>query len=240
MKLQFKQLYFLTSLSIAVTTQSFAAPAAPVVTHSINGLTVTVSWTSVPGITKYKLLYAPFPYTGPDTISSLEISGQTSFSAALWEGAAFYIAVQADDGNNLSEYSNIENFTISTSTANLNGYWRITETQGPNNCGEAVGITWSYSVILKQEKDKFSSEGDFVTVESFGGIYGSLDNAAGRLVGNTIKLGPGNGSYYADKLDVSLSVLSENEISGSASSYESVGPEGDSCSSTNTIKGVRE
>lgn len=113
---------------------------------------MTVSWTSVPGITKYKLLYAPIPYTGPESINSLEISGQTSFSAALWEGTAFYIAVQADDGNNLSEYSNIENFTISTSTANLNGYWRITETQGPNNCGEVVGITWSYSVRLKQEE----------------------------------------------------------------------------------------
>jgi len=109
------------SVLLGSSVQLIAAPSAPTLTHSISGLTVTTSWTNVPGATEYKLSYAPIPYTGPESIASLNVGGVTSFTANLWEGAAFYIAVQAGDGNEFSEYSNIDNFSLVPSSANLSG-----------------------------------------------------------------------------------------------------------------------
>jgi len=75
-------------------------------------LTVDIDWTPVEGATQYRLSYAPYPYTGPESIKSIDLGTDTSFSADLWNGAAFYIAVQAGDGQGYSGYSNIENFTV--------------------------------------------------------------------------------------------------------------------------------
>jgi len=105
---------YLTALVLfGFSMQAFAVPTAPTLIYSINGLTVTAAWTDVPGATGYKLSYAPFPYTGPESIGSIDVGGETSFSATLREGAAFYIAVQAGNEQGFSEYSNIKNFTIS-------------------------------------------------------------------------------------------------------------------------------
>ena len=112
MKLRF--ITYLTALVLfGFSMQAFAVPTAPTLIYSINGLTVTAAWTDVPGATEYKLSYAPFPYTGPESIGSIDVGGKTSFSATLREGAAFYIAVQAGNEQGFSEYSNIKNFTIS-------------------------------------------------------------------------------------------------------------------------------
>lgn len=106
--------YLIALVLFGFSMQALAEPIAPKLIFSINGLTVTAAWTKVPGATEYKLSYAPFPYTGPESIGSFDVGGQTSFSATLWEGAAFYIAVQAGNEQGFSEYSNIKNFTIST------------------------------------------------------------------------------------------------------------------------------
>jgi len=59
------------------------------------GINVSISWTAVPGATGYKLFYAPYPYTGPETIESIDMGAQTNLSGDLREGAAFYVAVKA-------------------------------------------------------------------------------------------------------------------------------------------------
>jgi hypothetical protein len=74
------------------------------------GVNVSVSWTAVPGATGYQLFYAPYPYTGPATIGSIDMGMQTSLSADLWSGAAYYVAVQAYDQAGSSGYSNIGAF----------------------------------------------------------------------------------------------------------------------------------
>ena len=83
----------------------------PVVSVSSQGLHVDINWTSVENATGYNLVYAPFPYTGEQSIQTTDMGNQTSFSADLWEGAAFYVAVTAyveSNANiNTSEYSNI-------------------------------------------------------------------------------------------------------------------------------------
>lgn len=104
----------LGSLSISI-----AAPAPPDMTLSTNGLRVDVTWTEVAGATGYNLLYAPYPYAGPETIVSKDMGTKTSFSANLWEGAAYYVAVQAYNEQGNSGYSNIELFTIQADLASL-------------------------------------------------------------------------------------------------------------------------
>jgi len=85
---------------------------APKLTVTITGTTVSLYWTSVAGATGYALFYAPYPYAGPETIGSIDMGTQTGISVNLWEGAAFYVAVQAYNPAGSSSYSNIEFFSI--------------------------------------------------------------------------------------------------------------------------------
>lgn len=119
----------------------------------------------MPGATKYKLSYAPIPYTGPESIASLDVGNVTTFSANLWEGAGFYVAVQTGDDTGFSEYSNI---TIASASVNLNGNWTTTQTWGPNNCGYLVGTQFSEDFF-------FTQSGSSLSV-----LDGSLNELSGR------------------------------------------------------------
>jgi len=92
--------------------ESYPPPAAPALALTTSGTTVTVSWTPAVSATGYTLSYAPYPYTGPETIGSFDMGSQTTISVDLWEGAAFYVAVQAYNGAGGSDYSNIGYFVI--------------------------------------------------------------------------------------------------------------------------------
>ena len=87
-------------------------PAAPTLTVTVLGTNVTLAWNVVSGATGYTLFYAPYPYTGSGTIKSVDMGGQTSISVSLWQGAAFYVAVQAYNAVGSSPYSNIGFFSI--------------------------------------------------------------------------------------------------------------------------------
>ena len=87
-------------------------PTEPTLTVTTSGITVTVSWSSVPTASGYTLFYAPYPYTGPDSIRNVAMGTQTGGSFDLWGGAAFYVAVQAYNAVGSSGYSNIEYFII--------------------------------------------------------------------------------------------------------------------------------
>ena len=87
-------------------------PSPPVMSYSTPGTSISINWDSVAGASGYILSYAPYPYTGPQSIGSIDLGNQTSFSYDLWSGAAFYIAVQAYNAQGASSYSNIEYFII--------------------------------------------------------------------------------------------------------------------------------
>ena len=105
-----------TSTSNTTTTTLPTVQTEPTLTVTTSGTTVSLSWTSVAGATGYTLYYAPYPYTGPDSIADIPMGTQTSISASLWEGAAFYVAVQAYVSGKSSGYSNIEYFVIQNQT----------------------------------------------------------------------------------------------------------------------------
>jgi len=88
-------------------------PAPPVISHTTDGLNLTIDWTSVSGATGYILSYAPNPFTGPETIGTVDMAGATSFSFSLWDGASYFIAAQSYNSQENSAYSNIDLFTIS-------------------------------------------------------------------------------------------------------------------------------
>lgn len=90
-------------------------PTPPTLSINITEMMLALSWSSVPGATGYTLFYAPYPYTGPETISNIDMGTQTGISANLWAGAAFYVAVQAYNSYGGSDYSNIEHFVIDSS-----------------------------------------------------------------------------------------------------------------------------
>jgi len=87
-------------------------PQAPVVTLFTSGTWAQLSWTQVAGATGYTLSYAPIPYTGTDSIETIDMGMQTSLASYLWPEAAYYIAVQASDDSGISSYSNIVQIAI--------------------------------------------------------------------------------------------------------------------------------
>ena len=82
-------------------------PTAPTLAVATTDLRVNISWDTVSGATGYTLFYAPYPYTVPETIGSIDMGTQTGISVNLWEGAAFCVAVQAQNSAGSSDYSNI-------------------------------------------------------------------------------------------------------------------------------------
>jgi len=124
---------------VCFSASAIAAPVAPKITYNIeyypDGPTVAILWDSVPGATKYKLLYAPIPYTGPDSIGSIDVEpvGDKSYYYAEFsheeipKGASYYIAVQAGDDTGFSGYSNIESVIILARGESINvaGNWTV-------------------------------------------------------------------------------------------------------------------
>ncbi len=106
---------FLTVLAITVTFNSAAfAIDAPVLITSTSGLSLSLSWTAIPGATGYTLHYAPSPYTGSDSIVQASMGTKTNASYRLLNGASYYVAIKANNTSELSGYSNIEMFIIGT------------------------------------------------------------------------------------------------------------------------------
>ena len=105
-----------TSTSNTTTTTLLSDLTAPTLTVTTTGTTVSASWTSVGDAAGYALYYAPYPYTGSESIQSVDMGTQTSLSVNLWEGAAYYVAVTAYDSVKSSAYSNIEYFIIQAQT----------------------------------------------------------------------------------------------------------------------------
>ncbi len=70
----------------------------------------STSVTSSTNITGFRLNYASFPEA--QVIYSLDMNHLTEFSVKLESGSAFYVAITSYIGNCISEFSNIEHFTI--------------------------------------------------------------------------------------------------------------------------------
>jgi len=82
-------------------------PQAPVLSLVTSGSWINLSWTQVPGASGYMLSYATIPFTGIESIGTADMGTETNALFNLWEGAAFYVAIQSYDDSGSSPYSNI-------------------------------------------------------------------------------------------------------------------------------------
>ena len=110
---------FIIALALFCNGLTAFALDAPRLSVSTSGVSLSLSWTSITSATGYTLYYAPYPYTGPETINSVDMGAATNLSATLWDGAAYYVAVTTRDGSSESGYSNIESFTIDVTEEDL-------------------------------------------------------------------------------------------------------------------------
>ena len=69
---------------------------------------ITFRWSEIDGSHEYIITYASYP--NAESIGYFSMQTQTELSFTLWPGAAFYVAVQARKGEEISSYSNIEYF----------------------------------------------------------------------------------------------------------------------------------
>ncbi|MCF8128828.1 MAG: hypothetical protein K9N10_09950 [Deltaproteobacteria bacterium] len=87
-------------------------PTPPTLNVMVVGASVTLAWNAVSGATGYTLFYAPSPYTGPETIGSIDMGTQDGVTFDLWKGASYFVAVEAYNSFGGSGFSNIELFVI--------------------------------------------------------------------------------------------------------------------------------
>lgn len=118
-KLKRKVISFLTVFIIVATFNNAFAIDAPVLTTSSSGLEVSLSWTPVAGATGYTLYYAPYPYIGTNKIGQADMGTDTSISFTLWNGASYYVAITSRNGSSESEFSNVNLFTIDTTSPSI-------------------------------------------------------------------------------------------------------------------------
>lgn len=212
-----------------------SAPVAPVLSYGVDGLTVDIDWTPVEGATQYKLSYAPYPYTGLESIKSIDLGTDTSFSADLWNGAAFYIAVQAGDGQGYSGYSNIENFTVTATpptSYNLSGNWHLTETiGGSQGCDSGIRTPINSLVEVNQMDDT-------VSIKLPGGsVMGDIDENDLNMGGTLIESN-GSNTFLAMAFTLTLTP-GNNNLSGHGS-WGSMDGSTTSCSGSSQISLIKK
>ncbi len=162
--MKYSSIGLLFSTGILFTLNGFAAPAAPQLALSTDGPWATASWTASPGAAGYTLFYAPKPFSGEDSVRSIEMGGRQSFSVELWDGASFYVAVKAHDHTGYSQYSNITDFTV-LPAADVENDWLVNS----NNERSAFifeSIVDTAGVLVNVES--VTSSGDSVTVRTSG------------------------------------------------------------------------
>lgn len=116
----------------------------PVIAVTQERTDVTVAWEPVSGAQGYGLLYAPYPYAGPGSIQTIDLGGKTAFSATLWDGATFYVAVTAYNESGTSDFSNIELFFLSD--APVLDPDALPVTTGMQWYKPPVGVTWQWQL----------------------------------------------------------------------------------------------
>lgn len=193
----------INDLSAALAPNHNSALPAPTVAATTSGMTVSLSWTSVTGATGYALYYAPYPYAGPETIGSIDMGTKTSMSASLWEGAAFYVAIQAYDSVESSGYSNIEYFaTVCTySISPTSKSFTSSGGSGSVSVTTTSGCTWTAT-----------SNESWITITS--GSSGNGNGTVGYSVSSNSSASTRTGTITIAGKTFTVTITGSNDMSG--------------------------
>jgi len=89
----------------------------PVLTLVQKGLNIKASWSAMQGAQGYRLYYAEYPNRGASGV--IDMGNQTSLSIDLWDGAAYYINIEAYNSEGSSELSQTEYFILQSEESEL-------------------------------------------------------------------------------------------------------------------------
>jgi spore coat protein A len=89
-----------------ISTLARSQPNPPVLSLITSGPWISLSWTQSTGASGYTLSYAPIAFPDAANINTIDMGTETEVFFRLWEGAAYYVAVQSRDGSGMSAYSN--------------------------------------------------------------------------------------------------------------------------------------
>jgi hypothetical protein len=95
-------------------TAARAEVVAPTLFYNISSLEVALDWAQASPNESYNLYYTPYPYEPGNTIEKISLGTTSKFSAELWDGASFYVAVTSIVNGEESGYSNILHIETST------------------------------------------------------------------------------------------------------------------------------
>jgi len=87
-----------------------AWPSAAV--ERVRGNAITFAWDPSTGAEGYILLFAPYP--NADYVGEIDVGNRTRMSFDIWEGASFYVGIQAYNRVGRSGISNIVSFVASS------------------------------------------------------------------------------------------------------------------------------
>ena len=73
---------------------------------------LSLHWDSFVGASGYRFYFAPYPYTGPESIQSIDMGSALSVEGELPEGSSYYVAVEAYSDLAISTLSNVEYFVL--------------------------------------------------------------------------------------------------------------------------------
>jgi spore coat protein A, manganese oxidase len=90
----------------------YSQPQPPVLRLATSGSWVNLSWSQVPEATGYLLVYAPIPFTGIEPVGTINLGKKTDGLVNLWQGASFYVGIQAYGGTEPIPFSNILEIAI--------------------------------------------------------------------------------------------------------------------------------
>jgi len=99
-------------ISIIQPISLLAQESTPRLSISSSDDQVTINWTAVDNAIGYKLYFAAYPYKPGDSIGEIEMGNILSFNVSLWDGTAYYVAIQSYTDANTTAYSNIEYFVL--------------------------------------------------------------------------------------------------------------------------------
>ncbi|MBF0303632.1 MAG: hypothetical protein HQK73_11375, partial [Desulfamplus sp.] len=226
---------FLSILSVLIiipTYRNAFAVEPPILTASSSGLDISLSWTPVLNAANYTLYYAPYPYAEEHTIGYIDMGSDTAFSATLWAGASFFVAVTANDSAGQSDYSNIELIEIpipswlKTFGGTKSDYGRSVY---PTRDGGFI-VTGYTSSIGAGESDvyliKTDSNGNEIWSKTFGGkssdygnsVYPTSDGGF-IVIGYTYSIGAGESDVYLIKTDGNGNEIWSKTFGGEKNDY---------------------
>ena len=98
--------YYFTFLLLLSISSTAAPLSPPQLNIEFTGFQANLAWTNTVDATDYTLFYAPYPEMQP--INQLNMKSEQQLSVNLQMGDAYYIAIQANNATETSDYSNIE------------------------------------------------------------------------------------------------------------------------------------